>query len=215
MNFSKISFNIIIVFLVLISIFELSSCQKKDTNTTKTITDSLVVNKNQEIKKDSVLFSKKLSFQNISFEIKGFKNHLLITPYGYLVDNRPVSKPIDGTITNAEIEDLNSDGFPEVMIYITSYGSGSYGTLIGFSSNSNKSMSEVAFPTSIDNPKINKGYRGHDEFAIVETNVVQRFPIYYEDDTNSKPTGKMRQIQYKLKDGEASKLLVVDKIIEY
>jgi hypothetical protein len=44
---------------------------------------------------------------------------------------------------------------------------------------------------------------------------VQRFPIYKEGDTNSKPTGGMRQIQYKLKNGEASKVFAVDKIIEY
>ena len=56
---------------------------------------------------------------------------------------------------------------------------------------------------------------GHDEFAIVETTFVQRFPIYNDDDTNSNPTGGTRQIQYKLKDGEASRKFVVDKVIEY
>ena len=182
-----------------------------DANATQIKTDSTVVNTNQEIIKDSVLFSKTLSFQKISFEIKGFKNQLIITTNGYTVDNKTVSKPIDGTITNAEIEDLNSDGYPEVIIFITASGTDNYGSIIGFSSNANKSMSEIAFPSFVDNPKINKGYNGHDEFAIVETNVVQRFPIYNE----GKPTGKIRQIQYKLIDGEALRSLEITKIIEF
>ena len=101
------------------------------------------------------------------------------------------------------------------MIYITSAASGSYGTAIGFSGNNNKSMSEITIPRIVDNPKTNKGYMGHDEFALVEGTLVQRFPIYKEGDTNSKPTGGTRQIQYKLKNGEASKVFAVDKIIEY
>ena len=101
------------------------------------------------------------------------------------------------------------------MIYITSAASGSYGTAIGFSGNNNKSMSEITIPSMVDNPKANKGYMSHDEFALVEGTLVQRFPIYKEGDTNSKPTGGMRQIQYKLKNGEASKVFAVDKIIEY
>jgi len=202
------------ILLVILSIV-ITSCQKKATEKSIIKTDSIADNATPNEIKDSVMYTKTLSLQNISFTIKAFKDYVVITPKGYLVDNKPVSKPIDGTITNAEIEDLNSDGYPEVMIFCTSAGSGSYGSVLGFSSNKNKSMSEIAFPSFIDNPKINKGYMGHDEFAIVETNVVQRFPIYNEGDTNSNPTGKMRQIQYKLKEGEASRKLVVDKIIEY
>ena len=70
-------------------------------------------------------------------------------------------------------------------------------------------------PNIADNPKANKGYMGHDEFAIVENSFCQRFKTYNPQDTNSKPTGKTRQIQYKLRDGENSRFFVVDKIIEY
>ena len=56
---------------------------------------------------------------------------------------------------------------------------------------------------------------GHDEFAIIETSLARRFPIYKNGDTNNNPTGGMRQIQYKLKDGEASRLFVIDKISTY
>lgn len=160
-------------------------------------------------------FSKKLSLNNISFEINLTDKQLTIQPFGLAIDNSKVIKQIEGTITNAEIGDLNGDGFPEVLVYITSDGSGSYGTVIGYSVNNGKSMSEIFMPNVADNPKANKGYMGHDEFAIVENSFCQRFKTYNPQDTNSKPTGKTRQIQYKLKNGENSRVFVVDKIIEY
>ena len=76
-------------------------------------------------------------------------------------------------------------------------------------------MSAIYFPAIADNPNANKGYMGHDEFAVVELALIHRFKIYNEGDSNSNPTGKTRQIQYKLKDGEASRKFVVDKIFEY
>ena len=160
-------------------------------------------------------FSRKLSLNNISFEINLTGKQLTIQPSGLSVDNTKVIKQIEGTITNAEIGDLNRDGFPEVLVYITSDGSGSYGTVIGYSVNNGKSMSEIFMPNIADNPKANKGYMGHDEFAIVESTLCQRFKTYNPEDTNSNPTGKIRQIQYKLKDGENSRVFVVDKIIEF
>lgn len=164
-------------------------------------------------------YRKSLSLQGINFEIKatnsGSMNQLIIEPSGLEIVNRPVHHEIDGTVTNAEIEDLNSDGSPEVLVYITSAGSGSYGSVIAYSVNNKKSMSQVYFPGIKDNPEAAKGYMGHDEFAVVETSFVQRFPAYKENDTNAEPTGGMRQIQYKLVDGEASRMFKIDKIVEY
>ena len=60
-----------------------------------------------------------------------------------------------------------------------------------------------------------KGYMGHDEFAVVEGIVAQRFPIYKDGDTNAQPSGKMRQLQYKLEPGEASWQLRLDRVVDY
>lgn len=164
-------------------------------------------------------FTKELSLQNISFLVKstneGSMNTLMIEPEGLEITNGKVFHEIDGSVTNAEIEDLNSDGWPEVLIYITSAGSGSYGSVIGYSVNNGKSMSQIYFPDIAENDKINKGYMGHDEFSIVETSLVQRFPLYEVGDVNAKPTGKMCQIQYKLIEGEASRKFKVEKIYEF
>ena len=195
-----------------------SACQKKDNSINQDLNDVAIDTAGITMEKADTVpdFSRTLSLQNISFKVTALNDHLTIQPAGYELDNTLVSKEIEGmSVTNAEIEDLNSDGYPEILIYLNSDGSGSYGTVLGFSSNKNKSMSEISFPSVADNPKTNKGYMGHDEFAVVETTLSQRFPIYLDGDTNSGPTGKMRQIQYKLKDGEASRVFVVDKITEF
>ena len=140
---------------------------------------------------------------------------LTIQPIGLSADTSSAVIPIEGNVANAEIGDLNIDGFPEVLVYTQSAGSGSYGSVIGYSVNNGKSMSRIAFPSIADNQKANNGYMGHDEFAIVESTLVQRFPIYQPGDTNAKPTGGMRQLQYKLKDGETMRQFVIDKIVEY
>ena len=56
---------------------------------------------------------------------------------------------------------------------------------------------------------------GHDEFAVVENVLARRFPVYKEGDSNANPTGGTRQIQYKLKAGEAGWVLRVDKVSAY
>ena len=118
-------------------------------------------------------------------------------------------------MSNAEIGDLNADGSPEVFVYLRSLDSNQYGTIIAYSVNRNRSMSQIAFPDIRQNKKASQGYRGHDEFAIVEGSFAQRFPIYPADTALTQPTGKIRQIQYKLKEGEASRELVIDKILEF
>lgn len=168
---------------------------------------------------DPTVFGKTLSLQDIGFEVKttgrGSIQQLSIQPYGLKKDNREITMEVIGVVTNAEIEDMNSDGFPELLIYTTSAGSGSYGDVIGFSVNNGKSISRITFPGISENPKASKGYRGHDEFALLENTLVQRFRTYNTEDTNSNPTGVIRQIHYKLVDGEASRKFVVSKIIEY
>ena len=121
----------------------------------------------------------------------------------------------DGTITNVEIEDLNADGYPEIYVYVTSAGSGSYGTLIAYASNRNKSLSQIYLPSIEDNPEISQGYMGHDEFVVGEGTFVRRFPIYRDGDNNARPTGGTRQVQYKLENGEAGWVLRQDQVVEF
>lgn len=84
---------------------------------------------------------------NISFTVKVENKTLLILPSGLSVTNEAFKHDITGyTVTNAEIGDLNVDGYPELFVYLTSDGSGSYGKLIGYSVNNGKSASQVYLP---------------------------------------------------------------------
>ena len=166
------------------------------------------------------MFSKVLNLQEIGFNISSIKNKgkntLSIFTFGLKGQDYNETFDIEGEqVINAEVEDLNSDGSPELFVYTQSIGSGSYGNVYAFSVNNKKSMSRVYFQPTGENDKINQGYMGHDEFSVVENSLAQRFPIYKEGDTNAKPTGGTRQVSYKLIDGEVARKLVVDKISNY
>ena len=164
-------------------------------------------------------FDQTLELQGVKFHVTcpndSSLNQVTITPAGLEIDNSAIVREADGTVVGAEIADLNVDGSPELYVYVQSAGSGSYGSLVAFSANNKKSLSDIVLPPVADDPKASKGYMGHDEFAVVESTLVQRFPIYREGDANAQPSGKTRQIQYKLKAGEAGWVLEADKIVEY
>ena len=169
---------------------------------------------------DQTKFNKVLNLQDVGFNVstikKEGKNTLTIFTFGLKEQEYNETIDIEGeVVVNAEVEDLNSDGSPELFVFTQSVGSGSYGNVYAFSVNNKKSMSEVYFQPTAENSKINKGYMGHDEFSLIENSLGQRFPIYKEGDTNAAPTGGTRQISYKLIEGEAMRKLEVDKISEY
>lgn len=168
--------------------------------------------------KQEISFNTELTYpgSNISFKVNTKGDSLIIQPSGLSISNETLYHDITGyTVVNAEIGDLNIDSYPELFVYLTSDGSGSYGKLIGYSVNNGKSVSQVYLPDISENDEVSKGYMGHDEMAIVENTFCQRFPIYKEGDSNANPTGGIRQIQYKLVDGESSRILKIDKVINF
>jgi hypothetical protein len=166
-----------------------------------------------------VPFDQTLTLQGIGFHVRsansGSINELTITPSGLAIKNDVIVRSIDGQITRAEVADLDADGSPEVYIVVRSAGSGSYGTLVAYSANKRKSLSEIHLPPVSDDAKAARGYMGHDDFAVVEGTLVRRFPVYKETDTNAAPSGGVRQMQYKLRPGEATWQLKLDRVVEY
>lgn len=168
--------------------------------------------------KQEISFNTELTYpeSNISFKVNTKGDSLIIQPSGLSISNETLYHDITGyTVVNAEIGDLNIDSYPELFVYLTSDGSGSYGKLIGYSVNNGKSVSQMYLPDISENDEVSKGYMGHDEMAIVENTFCQHFPIYKEGDSNANPTGGIRQIQYKLVDGESSRILKIDKVINF
>lgn len=164
-------------------------------------------------------FRQTLELQGVSFDIEatndGSINQLKITPTGLTEDSSAVEIEIDGTVSGAEVEDLDANGFPEVYIYVNSAGSGSYGSLVAYAVNSGKSMTPIYLPPLEEDEKNMAGYMGHDEFAVLEGALGRRFPLYASGDSTSDPTGKIRQLQYKLTAGEAGWVLTLDSVTEF
>ena len=114
-------------------------------------------------------------------------------------------------ISNVLVADLDGNGFDEIYIITTSAGSGSYGTVLGFASNKDKSLSMINFPQIEENDVNFKGYMGHDTFKIEDQKLVRIFPIYKQGDTNENPTGGRRKLVYGLYPGEAMWQLKLEK----
>ena len=121
----------------------------------------------------------------ISIKPRGFENASSATDMAFY---------IKGRVGKAEIEDVNNDGFPDLLIYVYN---GVKGTVIGIASKENKSCVPIFFPDILDDEKLRTGYKGYDEFYLVEGSLMRRFPIYKATDTDT-ATGGKRVVQYQV-----------------
>lgn len=163
---------------------------------------------------DHRIFAKFLSLQNIFFDIESRQRdsgvYLTVKPYGLTKDTGSFHIRLNNRfIVNAETEDLNSDGYPELLIYTRSSGADKKGDVIGLSVNKGKSMSMIAFPGITEDTVAAEGYKGSDEFAIVETKLQRRFFVY-----NGEPISRRKFITYKMVQGEAGYRFIIDQIRE-
>ncbi|MGL5325006.1 MAG: hypothetical protein ACRC91_09840 [Aeromonas sp.] len=166
----------------------------------------------------SAPFFGQLVLQDVTFQVEspnqGSSNRVTIrasTPNGSM---KAEEADVEGTITGMEIDDLDANGYPEIYVYITSPGSGAYGSLLAYASNRNQSITPIYLPPLNETPAVNAGYMGHDRFAVGEGRLIRHFPIYRQGDTNAKPSGGTRQIQYRLEAGEAGWRLKQDKTFD-
>lgn len=161
----------------------------------------------------------KLGDGNVGFSLQASSgsslNTLTLTPIGLEIDNETHSIELDGTAYRAELADLDSNGWPEIYVYVSSAGSGSYGSLVAYAVNAGKSATPIHLPALTDNAEAALGYQGHDEFRVVEKRLIRRYPVYEAEDTNASPSGGTRQVQYRLTPGEAAWQLEIDKVVNY
>ena len=163
---------------------------------------------------------------DLSLELQGIVFHVTdesvdggramrIAPQGLEIDNSAMTHPLNGDIARAEVADLDRDGSPEIYVFVRSPGRGLPGELVAYAANRKKSLSAIYLPPVSEDPEIAEGYRGEDEFAVVENTLVQRFALYDSADASAGRTGKMREIQYRLMPGEAGWILQRQKVMEY
>lgn len=133
---------------------------------------------------------------------------ILITSVGFehsLIEVLRDQNPINTVF----VADLDSNGFDEFYIVTVSGGSGSYGNVIGFASNKDKSLSMISFPKVQEGDELFTGYMGHDIFSVANNKLTRSFPVYRQSDKNNNPTGGVRRLTYSLFAGEAGWLLRV------
>jgi hypothetical protein len=162
-------------------------------------------------------FKKSLNLEGLHFLIDesgdGSLRKLKLTVKGIEGGKDIVLKEeIDGGIYRTAVADLNGDGFPEIYLFTTSAGSGSYGAVIAYGSNKNKSVTPIYMPELDLNSPAAEGYMGHDEFTVDKNRLLRSFPVYKKEDPNCCPSGGTRQLSYRLIKGEASWKLELDKI---
>jgi hypothetical protein len=139
------------------------------------------------------------SLSTIEVRTEGFEHN-----FGEIFEDRDL-------ISDVFVTDLDGNGFDEIYIITTSAGSGSYGTVLGFASNKDKSLSMIHFPERRKGDEHFEGYMGHDFFRIEDGKLLRIFPLYNQGDTNENPTGGRRKLIYGLYPGEAMWQLKVEK----
>jgi hypothetical protein len=169
-----------------------------------------------EVEPAQASYAQVLQLQGVTFDVTSpnatAENKVTVSTTGLVNDNSVWSQDIDGLVTGAEVADLNVDGSPEVYVYVMSHGTDAKGSVVAYVANDRKSLSMASMPPLTDTPGAADGYRGGDEFAVLEGVLGRRFPIHGEGDT---PTGKTRQLQYELTAGEAAWVLMPARITEF
>lgn len=153
-------------------------------------------------------FRRSLTLQDVTFEVSSLNyapdNSVIVRPHGLSAAESIYLERVNGLVNEAQVEDLNSDGSPELCIYTQSMDDQKIGSVVAFSTLAKKSMIPVYFPSLTDDPNASAGYRGQDEFTLIETSLARRFPVFSADLTDTKPIGT-RQLIYKMVDGEAGR----------
>lgn len=148
---------------------------------------------------DSSMKIGKVGYRVVTNNKNADKNIATVSPIGFENTAREVSFEIKGRLTGCEVDDLNNDGFPDLVLYVYNGGEKNTGTVIGISSQQNQTLVPIYFPDIVDDVKLKEGYSGNDKFRLMEGALLRRFPLYEKgDSTNSKLTGTLRQIFYRV-----------------
>jgi hypothetical protein len=128
------------------------------------------------------------------------RNTLNIRPIGFKSEVREANLELRGRVVSTEIDDLNNDGFPDIIIFLVDANDKL--SLFSVGSRDNERIEPIYFPDITNDMQLSKGYRGKDEYKLVEGVLFRKFPIFESDTTIKKPTNKVRQIMYRVVTGD-------------
>ncbi|MVM31928.1 hypothetical protein GO755_17900 [Spirosoma sp. HMF4905] len=124
--------------------------------------------------------------------IKAYRGELLLTNFRLRVD---------GAVVGAEVADLDNNRFPELYVYTTSDGSGSFGNVYAW-----QFLPERKADIGLSNWRITpaEGYMGHDSLWVERDILCRKYPIYLSGDSNAEPSGGYQMVRYHLKPAGAT-----------
>ena len=107
---------------------------------------------------------------------------------------------VDGAVVGAEVADLDGNRFPELYVYSTSGGTGSFGRVYAW-----QFLPERKAEITLTNwrPDPDRGYMGHDSLWVEQDILYRKYPVYKPGDANAESSGGYRIIRYRLKPTDA------------
>ena len=108
----------------------------------------------QHRKIDTIMKLGNVGFKLVCNNKNDDKNYVTVSPIGFSSGARDVSFEVKGRIRKAEVDDLNGDLFPDMVIYVYMNGNDDKGTVFGVSSVKNETFAGIGFPDIVDDPKL-------------------------------------------------------------
>jgi hypothetical protein len=159
---------------------------------------------------DTTMKVGKAGFRVNCYNKSSEKNPITIYPVGFESEARDFSFELKGVLMGTEVDDLNKDGFPDLLLYVASSDSLNKSSVIAISSQENKSVAPIVFPDILDDPRLRDGYKGADKYMLLEGVLMRTYPLYEKDASGvQQPTGKMRRLMYRVAPGEQGSLKFV------
>ena len=99
----------------------------------------------------------------------------------------------DGSIAGKWLTNLGGNEYPELIIWMTGSGSGSYATVHLYWMTADGPRFEDA--TALPEPA-QEGYMGHDSVFVADHQLTRCFPVYRDGDPNAQSAGTKRCVVY-------------------
>jgi hypothetical protein len=166
---------------------------------------------------DTTMKVGKAGYRINCFNKSSEKNPISIYPVGFESEVRDFNFELKGVLIGTEVDDLNKDGFPELLLYVATIDSLNKSSVIAISSQENKSVAPIVFPDILDDPRLRDSYKGADKYMLLEGVLMRTYPLF-EKDANGvqQPTGKMRRLMYRVAPGEQGTLkFVVSRFYDF
>ncbi|WP_347157301.1 hypothetical protein [Pontibacter chitinilyticus] len=173
--------------------------QEDSAATPMAATDSIPAELPQKSEVDAVSYEKKLDAGSMHFLVttlgEGSMRSLAVQVTRDGQQPSRIDEAIEGIVTNSVVTDLNGNKKPELLIFVTGEGTGSYGKIYGYEFDS-KYWGQLHMPALPQEQQ--QGYMGHDEYQVVDGRLARSFPVYLATDANCCPSGGTRTIFYTL-----------------